>query len=254
MCKFCEKSFRLNIALLQHITKNHENHVAKNHENHIEKNHENHDVESIQKSIPTKTKMCDFCDQSFPKEDLVQHLVQIHKINKLKTDIFGSNSKKSKVEIKKKSDHLQTAAIEEKTKKSIILSNSQNRTSNSANLGRTELEPEHDRVRPNSSQNNTENDLFSSENEDEDEDFCKQTADSKCKEYLEKCNAMNNATVNEIVAEDISTENVTNVSSEIDEEEIESNFGNSTGLNFRDENNYGTSGITLGKKHALKID
>ena len=116
-----------------------------------------------------------------------------------------------------------------------------------------ERKPEHVRVRPNSSQNYTENDLFSSENEDEDEDFCKQTADSKCKEYLEKCNAMNNATVNEIEAEDISTENVTNVSSEIDEEEIESNFGNSTGLNFRDENSYGTSGITLGKKYALNI-
>ena len=250
VCKFCEKSFRLNVALVKHIAKNHENHNKNS-----EKSLGNHS-ENIQKSLPTKTKMCDFCDQSFPKEELVQHLVEIHKINKLNTDIFGS--KKSKIEIEKNN-------FQAKNKDP----------------------PDHQTI--------IESDLFSSDNDNEDqieENFRKQTADSKCKEYLEKCNAFqakNNKDQAEFSSEsedetdlpqkeeknskrtkpiltnekskqiaenttciendllnekaDISAENVLNVD-EFDEEEIdESNFENSTGLNFK--NNYGTSGITL---------
>ena len=315
VCKFCEKSFRLNVALVKHIAKNYENH-NKNSEKPL-KNHN----ENIQKSLPTKTKMCDFCDQSFPKEELVKHLVEIHKINKLNTDIFGS--KKSKIEIEKNNFQAKNKDPPEFSSESEDEADQQKENENSkqtkpilmvecideSSIQRAEntiekspektadviVEKSTNKSIPNTNTTKTiiESDLFSSDDDDEDqieEDFRKQTADSKCKEYLEKCNAFqakNNKDQAEFSSEsedetdlsqkekknsertkptneknkqiaeittsieidvinekaDISAENILNVD-EFDEEEIdESNFENSTGLNFK--NNYGTSGITL---------
>ena len=317
VCKFCEKSFRLNVALVKHIAKNHENHNENS-----EKSLKNHN-ENIQKSLPTKTKMCDFCDQSFPKEELVQHLVEIHKINKLNTDIFGS--KKSKIEIEKNNfqaknkdppefsseseDELDQQEENKNSKQTKPILTVECIDESSIQIAENTIEKSPEKTadvivekstnksvpNTNTTQTIIESDLFSSDNDNEDqieENFRKQTADSKCKEYLEKCNAFqakNNKDQAEFSSEsedetdlpqkekkiskhtktiltnekskqiaenttsiendllnekaDISAENVLNVD-EFDEEEIdESNFENSTGLNFK--NNYGTSGITL---------